>query len=172
MGSDATQPRYLSAAKWGGMVARAFYPTLSASSDDAVRVRLFAENALDEGQVVNNMAKVRIASTESTLNRCNVLSVAWNSRYAYYQTPSNAEGQRWQVRILSSRDSEDSVRAKDEIYFVSQLLPLRGQTWTSVTTPDPLQRLSVSPRDSNYLTSLAGEWSIWKAIRPQGPENV
>ena len=142
------------------------YPTLSENRAKAVVFKIFADKTKSIGVNIQNMSNIRLASTEDKLGGKNVLSAFPDSHYLYYYRPDDGlseyfSGERWQVRILSSRDNEDVIKECDDVYFVSQLQALSVQNVSVRTTPDPLQRMVMSPKDNQYLTTKAGEWGIW-----------
>lgn len=157
--------RYLSKAKWGGITARAWYPTLTSDKKSAQMFKLYGDKKRRSGVVINNMSVIRIATNETSVKAKNVLGAFHDSHYLYYYEPITHAGERWQLRILSSRDPEDVIRDGDEVVFISQLTSTMVQSVSSRVTPDPYYRMTVSPKDDKYLTSRPGEWAIWRIRR-------
>jgi phospholipase C len=154
--------RYLSKAQWGGITARAWYPTLTSEKESAQTFKLYGDKKRRTGVVIDNMSIIRIATNETSVKAKNVLGAFHDSHYLYYYEPITHSGERWQVRLLSSRDPEDVLRDGDEVVFMSQLIPTMTQSVSARVTPDPYYRMTVSPKDDKYLTSRAGEWAIWR----------
>ncbi|WP_163931631.1 alkaline phosphatase family protein [Paraferrimonas sp. SM1919] len=147
---------------------KTFYPTLSSNKGNAAVFKLFADKSKDTGKPIKNMATIRIASTEQILGNKNVLSAFHDSHYLYYYTPDDNttdywHGERWQIVNFSSRDNQQTLRDGDELFLLSFLRPL--QPGYSRITPDPFCRMTISPKNADYLTTLAGEWAIWKITK-------
>jgi phospholipase C len=155
-----TPPRYLSHARYG--YTTYYYPTLGADRGGASTLRIFGGGAsLMRGDPIANLSTILIASLDPTLNDGNVIAASNAGKTLFYTGTGDGPGLRWQIRLFSSRTAEDPICDGDEICLFS-LLP-RG------TGQDPIQRMAPWPDDQTYLTSRAGDWSIWQVIRPRGP---
>jgi phospholipase C len=161
--------RYLGPATFSKL-GWAWYATMVDAKKDAARYRLCSAQRTD-GPILN-MADVMIQSTEGLLRRGAEtiwLGAFHDSHFLYFWSLDGVvekRGLEWQIRILSSRDAQEPVRADDELYLVSRLVPSTAQGLSSRITPDPLQRMMPSAKDPSYLTTLAGEWAIWRVLRP------
>jgi phospholipase C len=160
--SDKTY--YLSSASWSRL-GRAWYPTISEDKCNAIPVVFL--NAFDDeitGPLLN-MSEVKIVTKESAVKDKCCLGAFHNSKYLYYWKNDDESGIRWQIRSFSSRDEQGMFTNNDDIYLVSKLAPNKIQNVSERVSPDPLQRMVMSPDDREYLTTKAGEWGIWKVLK-------
>lgn len=160
------RPLFLAAVKSG---PTGLHPTLTANSDNAVRLRFRPLGGGGGSSTpVLNLSVMNLTSTEPAIDTSPYLTVTNTWSWTFYSADPNALGANWQVRLLGSRDSRDEVKAGDYVYFVSQLAR-SALSYISQGTPfDPIQRLLPYPRsegdmrDPKYVTTRAGEWGLWR----------
>lgn len=161
---ESDKSLYLSSASWSRL-GRAWYPTLSEDIGSAIAVKFL--HVLDDefNGVLLNMSDVKILTQESAVEDKHCLGAFHNSKYLYYWKNDDDSGIQWQIRSFTSRDEKGTFANKDDIYLVSKLAPNKIQNISERVSPDPLQRMVISPDDPEYLTTKAGEWGIWKVLK-------
>lgn len=166
-------PRYLGASSGMGKTGL-YYPTLTADPAQAVRFTLAPAGDSDPSVTspLLNMTRVNLRTTERSWTGLTLLCVDTMAPWVYFARDNNDKGTQWQVRLLSSRDPREPLRTGDLVYFVSQLPPGPAESTSARITPDPLQRLLPHPKDTNNLTTRAGEWALWRLRHAIGDDNV
>jgi phospholipase C len=149
-----------------GFVMGWHYPTITGDQTKAVRVRLVPNDGGSGTGSVTNMSTLLVKSTEPAVAQAPYFTVNWSTRNAYYATAQRPQpgsntpvSSHWQIRILGSRNSEQ-VKVDDYIYLVAQLPPRSLEP--EAVRPDPYQRLIRDPKNKSYLTTMAGEWALWR----------
>jgi phospholipase C len=168
-GVTASARCYLGPSSMGKIpVPSYYYPTLVTDVNQAVQFQLIGDGGVGAPAPIQNMSIVRLMTTEASKMGLVLLTVNNELPWVYYGSNGGADGAKWQIRILNSRNRGDQVRTSDRFYFVSRLQPGSAQTLSERTTPDPLQRLMPYPKDPQYATTQAGEWALWR-IAPAPP---
>lgn len=162
--SQSDKTLYLSSASWSKL-GRAWYPTLGEDRGNAIAVKFLPVAALGDDNTLLNMSDVKVVTQERVVDDKKCLGAFHNSKYLYYWKDDEESGIQWQIRSFSSRDQKGMLADNDDIYLVSRLAPNLIQNISERVSPDPLQRMTISPDDAEYLTTKAGEWGIWKILR-------
>jgi len=162
--TESDKTYYLSSANWSTL-GGAWYPTLGEDKGNAIPVTFLPVGDFGDSDILFNMSDVKVVTQESAVKEKNCIGAFHNSKYLYYWKNDDESGIRWQVRCFSSRDETGMLADKQEIYLISKLEPNRIQNISERVSPDPLQRMTVSPDEPEYLTTKAGEWGIWKILR-------
>lgn len=161
--------RYLSVSQ---SIKGLWYPTLTDNPAKAVCFQLSSPGCDPAYGPVANMSKLLLVTTESAWIGLKLLCADPVVSCVYYGRDPQYGGCQWQIRMLSSRDPQRTVREGDWVYFLSQLQPAAYQSVSARTTPDPLQRLLPYPDDPNYLSTRGGEWALWQLLAAGDVNNV
>jgi len=162
--TESGKTLYLSSANWS-TYGRAWYPTLGEDKGNAIAITFAPTTEIGDSDTLFNMSDVKVITQESAVKEKNCLGAFHNSKYLYYWKNDEESGIRWQIRCFSSRDENGLIADNEEIYLVSKLEPNMIQNISERVSPDPLQRMTISSDDPEYLTTKAGEWGIWKVLR-------